>query len=273
MSEEDVAEGVVTHETALIDMTRDASDAATGRILPETDVTAIGQNRFLVGVHGYHELIVVEFALEILIIKVAARIDQRFLVIGLLHERKEGDERIAKSLLTQSARRFHIEHGHQILLAWQALGSEVLQLQVQLYLWTEKMVGAHLEPMTMGHLDVTLITVIDAVATLRSLQIDVAHAGMLANGIPEHFTLIVAQVNTVHMLAGILAGDARNLVDGGLGRTNPFHPSATLLDYTAGRLLLHHMMCTCLGFRLTLTLLRVCIANSHKCYQQRHYHR
>ena len=69
MSEEDVAEGVVTHETALIDMTRDASDAATGRILPETDVTAIGQNRFLVGVHGYHELIVVEFALEILIIE------------------------------------------------------------------------------------------------------------------------------------------------------------------------------------------------------------
>ena len=57
----------------------------------------------------------------------------------------------------------------------------------------------------MGEVDVALEVRVDTVATLGSLQIDVGHLGILAHRLPEHLSLIVAQVDAMHMVAGILA--------------------------------------------------------------------
>ena len=75
------------------------------------------------------------------------------------------------------------------------------------------MVGAYLQSVTMGQINVTFILRVYAVATFGSLQIDVRHLGFLANGFPEHLALIVAHVDAVNMVAGILANEIWILVN------------------------------------------------------------
>ena len=56
----------------------------------------------------------------------------------------------------------------------------------------------------MGQLDVTFITVVNTVTALSSLQIDIRHLRILTNMLPEHLTLIMAQVDAMNMTTGIL---------------------------------------------------------------------
>ncbi len=78
------------------------------------------------------------------------------------------------------------------------------------------MVGADLEPVTMGKIDVALIAWIDVVAALGSLQIDIGHVRVLADGLPENIALIVAEIDAVNMAAGVFAGQIRILLGMGL---------------------------------------------------------
>ena len=66
------------------------------------------------------------------------------------------------------------------------------------------MIGTNLQSITMSQFDVTLITFINPVATLCSLQIHVGHLRILAYRLPEHLTLIVRQVDTMHVVTSIL---------------------------------------------------------------------
>ena len=74
------------------------------------------------------------------------------------------------------------------------------------------MITSHLQSVTVGQFDVTLITLVDTVTTLRSLQIDIRHLGVLANGLPEHLTLIMRQIDTMHMTTGIFTHNRRIVV-------------------------------------------------------------
>ena len=76
---------VVTHEAALVHKAVHANDAPLTRILPHGDVAVVSYDGLLVRVHGYHDFIVVHLALQVLVIEVAARIEQRLLVVGFLH--------------------------------------------------------------------------------------------------------------------------------------------------------------------------------------------
>ena len=64
----------------------------------------------------------------------------------------------------------------------------------------------------MRQFDVTLIALVDTVATLRGLQIDISHLRVLAYRLPEHLTLIVRQVDAVHMATGVLTHNIRIVV-------------------------------------------------------------
>jgi hypothetical protein len=56
----------------------------------------------------------------------------------------------------------------------------------------------------MSHPDVTLEGGIDAITALGGLQIDIGHVGIVANGLPEHISLIVAKVDTMDMRTRVL---------------------------------------------------------------------
>ena len=64
----------------------------------------------------------------------------------------------------------------------------------------------------MRQFDVTLIALVDTVATLRGLQIDISHLRVLAHRLPEHLALIVRQIDAVHVTTGILTHDIRIVV-------------------------------------------------------------
>ena len=140
-----------------------------------------------------------------LIVEVAIGIEQWFLLIGFLHHLEETQQLVAEHIRGQSSRCLDVDHRDEVLLSRTALGLEVLQLLIQRRSRTEEMIGAHLQTVTVSQLDITFITSIDSVATLCRLQIDVGHLGILAHGFPKHLTLIMRQVDTMHMVTGILA--------------------------------------------------------------------
>ena len=130
-------------------------------------------------------------------------------MIGLLDEVEEVEQGIAKHIGGQSARRLDVNHRHKVLLARQTLRHEVLQLLLLVGQRTVEVIAAHLQPILMGKLDVALEHGINAVATLGSLQIDVSHLGIVAHRLPEHLTLIVAQVDAMRMRTSILTLEIR----------------------------------------------------------------
>ena len=142
-----------------------------------------------------------------LVVEIAEGIEQRLLTIGALHHSQEPEKRIAELTVRQSASGLNINHRYQVLLARQTLCLEILKLLHQGCPRTEEVIRSHLQPVTMRQFDVTLITLVDTVATLRSLQIDIGHLGVLANGLPEHLPLVVRQVDAVHMTTGVLTHD------------------------------------------------------------------
>ena len=196
---------MTAHEARLVDIAVDANDAALAGVLPHGDVALVGQHGLFVGVHGYHELVVVDEAHEVLIVEVAEGIDEGLLVVGALNELEEGQQRVAELLIGQSGIGLNVDHGYQVLLAGQTLGTEIVQLLHQGRLGAEEVVGAYLQTVAVGEVDVALEVGVDAVAALGGLQIDVGHLGVLADGLPEHLALVVREVDAVDVGAGVLA--------------------------------------------------------------------
>ena len=74
------------------------------------------------------------------------------------------------------------------------------------------MIRSHFQAVAMGQFDVTLIALVNTVATLRGLQIDIRHLCVLTYRLPEHLPLIVRQIDAVHMAAGVFTHDIRIVV-------------------------------------------------------------
>ena len=69
------------------------------------------------------------------------------------------------------------------------------------------MVTAHLQPVAMGKVDVTLKHLVNTVTALCRLQVDVGHLGIIPHGLPEHVALVMAHVDAMHMGASVLTLD------------------------------------------------------------------
>ena len=125
----------------------------------------------------------------------------------------------------------------------------------------------------MGEVDVALEVRVDTVATLGSLQIDVGHLGILAHRLPEHLSLVVAQVDAMHMVAGILAQEIGiHLV--AIGIVDRFYHCRAWLGLGPGGrslllFLLGHSMHLSLG---TGPLLGLGHERFAKCRTNEHYH-
>ena len=87
-----VAQTMPAHEPALVNIALDPDDTPFAGVLPHGDVPAVIQHRFLLGVHRDHQLIVIELAKKMLVVEITVGVDQRCLMIGLLHHPQEGDE-------------------------------------------------------------------------------------------------------------------------------------------------------------------------------------
>ena len=258
------AQAVRAHKAAFINIAAHTHDASFAGVLPEANVAVIGQHGLLVGVHGYHELIVVELALQVLVVEVAPRIDKGLLMVGLLHKMQELVERVAELLGREARRGLYVEHRYKVLLAGQALGLEVGQLQAQVGLGPEEVVGAHLQAMAMGQVDVALVAGVYAVAALGGLQVDVGHLGVVANGLPEHLALIVAHVNAMNVLTGVFALQVGILVNGG----GDARRGGLLLR---GLLLGHHAGGAGLGLAAVAAGLGAGRGGGCQCYEQGDY--
>ena len=193
------------HEARLVNIAVDAHDAPLAGVLPHGDVALVGQHWLVLRIHGNHQLVVVKTTLQVLVVEVAEGVDQRLLTIGMLHQLQERHQRVAELLRRQTAVALDVDHRDEVLLAGQTLGLEVLQLAAQRRLGTEEVVGAHLQTIAVGQVDVAFKIGVDAVATLGSLQVDVGHLRILANRLPEHLALIVRQVDAVDVRTGVLA--------------------------------------------------------------------
>ena len=117
---------VIAHESTLVHKTVDAGDTPLGGVLPEGIIAVVGQNRRNVGVHGNHEFVIVNLAQQVLIVEVAVGVKQRFLVICLLYQIEEIEERVTEDICRQATRTLDINHRNEVLFTWQALRHKVL---------------------------------------------------------------------------------------------------------------------------------------------------
>ena len=203
LPEPQFTQSMVSHESGFIHITVDASQSPLTRVLPQGNVTTIGKYRLLLSILGNHDKIPVKLLPKILVIEIRTSIDERLLLIYMLHQFKELEQRIAEFSRIKSGCCLHVNHRDEILLLWSALREEIQQLLFLISLRTIEMIGPDLYPMLTGHLYVLFIPAVYSVATLRSLDIDVCHL-CATNSIPEHPMLIVRDVYSMDMLTGIL---------------------------------------------------------------------
>ena len=196
---------MTAHKAAPIYITADAIDATLTSVLPHGNLAIVCHHGFVVGIHGNHYLILVNLALQVLVVEVATGIDEWLLLIGFFHKVEEVEQGIAEDISRQAASALHINHRNKVLLLRNALRLEIAQLLKLVGLGAIEMVAAHLETLLMGHPDVALKGGINAVATLSSLQIDISHVGIVAQCLPEHLALIVAEVDAMNMGTGVFA--------------------------------------------------------------------
>ena len=123
-----LAQSVLPHKPALVDISPDAVDMSLSGVLPQQIIFVVGKDRLFRGVLGYHELVVVEFANEIAVVEVCACVDKRFLMIGLLHHVEKLEQRVAESLIAHALLGLHVNHWDKILLARTTLSFEILKL-------------------------------------------------------------------------------------------------------------------------------------------------
>lgn len=201
--EAELSEAMAAHEAGLVHVTVDAIEAAFTCVLPKGDVAFICENRLLICILSYHNEVIVELSLQVLVIEIGACIDKWLLFVGLFHHFQELKQRVAELLSGESGGGFHVYHRNEVLLFWAALLKEVFELGGLRRLRTIEMIGSYFEAMTTSHEDVVLEAVIFSVASLGSLDIDVGHIGIFAHRLPEDVALIVGDIYAMHMLAGI----------------------------------------------------------------------
>ena len=130
MSESDLSEPVLSHESAFIDIAVHAVEPSLSGVLPHLEVPAVSEHGLTLGVLRYHELVAVELAQQVVVVEVGTCIDERFLLVGFLHEMQELEERVTEFLCRQVTLGFHVYHRQQILIARSALCHEVFQLSL-----------------------------------------------------------------------------------------------------------------------------------------------
>ena len=98
MTEPYLTQVMVPHKTALVDITTNAGYATLARILPHRDFSLVSNDGLLFCVHRNHEFVVVNLTLQMLVIKVATRIYQWFLLIGFLDEVEKVEQRVTEDI-------------------------------------------------------------------------------------------------------------------------------------------------------------------------------
>lgn len=198
-------ETVAAHKAALVDITVNADDAALAGVLPHEEVAAVGEHRDALRILRNHERIAVDAAREVTVVEICAGIEQGLLPVGFLHQADKLEERVAELLVAQATGGLDVDHRYEVLLARQTLRLEVLELLLLGRARAVEMVATHLQAVAVGQLYVLFVHMVDAVAALRGLEIDIGHPGIGTDSLPEHVTLIVTKVDTMNMRAGILA--------------------------------------------------------------------
>lgn len=70
-----LSQSVITHKSTFVHMAIDTSYSSFGRVLPKGDVATIGQNGLTLSILGNHNLIIIEFAGEMMVIEVGSGLD------------------------------------------------------------------------------------------------------------------------------------------------------------------------------------------------------
>lgn len=185
MPEPDFSQSVVAHESAFVHISVNAVEMSFTRVLPQYEIEVVFQNRLLRGVLGNHHLVVAQEPQQVVVVEIGTRVKKRFLLVSLLYEIEEREQRVSESLFAQSASRLNVDHGQQILVSRPALGHEVLKLRLLRNLWAVKMVRAHFQPVLVRQVDVLLVLAVDVVASFRGFQVDVCHFAF-AHCFPEY---------------------------------------------------------------------------------------
>lgn len=185
MPEPDFSQSVVAHESAFVHISVDAVEMSFTRVLPQYEIEVVFQNRLLRGVLGNHHLVVAQEPQQVVVVEIGTRVKKRFLLVSLLYEIEEREQRVSESLFAQSASRLNVDHGQQILVSRPALGHEVLKLRLLRNLWAVEMVRAHFQPILVRQVDVLLVLAVDVVASFRGFQVDVCHFAF-AHRFPEY---------------------------------------------------------------------------------------
>ena len=86
MSESDLSEPVLSHESAFIDIAVHAVEPSLSGVLPHLEVPAVSERGLTLGVLRYHELVAVELAQQVVVVEVGASIDEWLLLVCFLHE-------------------------------------------------------------------------------------------------------------------------------------------------------------------------------------------
>lgn len=185
MPEPDFSQSVVAHESAFVHISVNAVEMSFTRVLPQYEIEVVFQNRLLRGVLGNHHLVVAQEPQQVVVVEIGTRVKKRFLLVSLLYEIEEREQRVSESLFAQSASRLNVDHGQQILVSRPALGHEVLKLRLLRNLWAVEMVRAHFQPILVRQVDVLLVLAVDVVASFRGFQVDVCHFAF-AHRFPEY---------------------------------------------------------------------------------------
>jgi len=192
-------------EPAFVYEAVDTVDVSLARILPGKDVALVVEHRLSLRVLRNHKLIFGELARHILVVEACICVEKWFLVILRLEKHEELAYRVAQSLRSESSVCFDINHRQQVLQLWLHLRTHIAKLLSLRLFGAVEVVGAHLHPVLPGHIDVVHVGFIDVAATFRCLQIAVVHTSVVAYGLPEHLSLIVAHVQSVDVVASVFA--------------------------------------------------------------------
>ena len=138
-----------------------------------------------------------------MVVEVGTGIDERLLSVGFFYQMQELEQRVAELFCVQSALGLHVYHRQQVLIARSALRHEILQLRLLRNLGAVEVVGTHLESVPMSQVDVLLILGVYVGSAFSSFQIDISHLGIITYSFPKDIPLVMAEVNTMHMTAGI----------------------------------------------------------------------
>ena len=129
-----------SHDATLVHVAFHSAQPSFAGVLPDDVVASVGQFRLFVAIHGNHERISFESALQVLVVEVAVGVDEGLLMVGLLHQVKHLRQRVAELLGGHPGIVLHVEHGDEVLLGRQTLRLEVVYLQTQVHLWPEEMI-------------------------------------------------------------------------------------------------------------------------------------